>query len=294
VLGYAASMPPGSFNPLYTKAPPAPAAPPNYGLAVWAQGYGDFEQRWGNVGSLDVGRTTRTGGVVGGIDKTFSNIFASSDALVIGLLGGDVASGINNNDGSFSRLKGTSAGAYLIWVHGGFSIDSTFKADFLDLDQTTTGILTPFGLTNYVSALNLNQKYTYKTWWVEPTVGVSDTRTIWDSAGHALGISDGNAVRVQGGARFGAQFQWGMIPVDATLTTLLYDDVSITGGTLASVVGGPLVPTGEGLIFGQALGKLNFDWSRDIKGFSTFIEGEVRGTSGVFGAGGKLGARYQW
>jgi hypothetical protein len=177
-LGYADPKSPRAANPLYTKAPPAPPQAPNNGLAVWAQGYGDFEQRWGNVGGFDYGRIARTGGVVGGIDKTFTNVFATSDALVIGVLGGDVTSGINNNDGSSSRVYGPSVGAYAIWVNGGFSIDSTFKADLLDLDQTTAGVVTPLGLTNYVSALNLYQKYDFKTWWIEPTVGVSDTRTI--------------------------------------------------------------------------------------------------------------------
>jgi hypothetical protein len=293
-LGYADPKSPRAANPLYMKAPPAPPPAPNYGLAVWAQGYGDFEQRWGSVGGLDFGRIARTGGVVGGIDKTFTNVFATFDALVIGVLGGDVTSGINNNDGSSSRLNGPSVGAYVIWVNGGFSIDSTFKADLLDLDQTTAGIVTPLGLTNYVSALNLYQKYDFKTWWIEPTVGVSDTRTTWNSAGQALGISDGNSFRVQGGARIGTQFLWDKVPVDATLTGLLYDDVSITGGTVATVVGGTLVPTGEGLVFGQGIGRLAFDWSSAVKGLSTYVEGEVRGSSGVFGAGGRLGARYQW
>jgi hypothetical protein len=70
----------------------------------------------------------------------------------------DMSSGINNNDGSSSRIRGPSVGAYAMWVNGGFSIDSTFKADLSDLDQTTAGVLTPLGLTNYVSALNFNQK----------------------------------------------------------------------------------------------------------------------------------------
>jgi hypothetical protein len=214
--------------------------------------------------------------------------------LVIGALGGDLIAQINDDDGSSSRLSGPSVGAYMVWVNGAFSIDSTFKADLLNLDQTAAGVVTPLGLTNYVSALNLYQKYDFKTWWVEPTLGVSDTRTIWNSAGQALGISDGNSFRVQGGARVGTQWQWGSVPVDATLAGLLYDDVSITGGTIATVVGGTLVPTGEGLIFGQGLGRLQFDWSQSIKGLSTYLEGEVRGSSGVFGAGGKLGIKYLW
>jgi hypothetical protein len=78
------------------------------------------------------------------------------------------------------------------------------------------------------------------------------------------------------------------------LTGLLYDDGSITGGTVATVVGGTLVPTGEGLVFGQGIGRLAFDWSVAVKGLSTYVEGEVRGSSGVFGAAGRFGARYQW
>jgi hypothetical protein len=284
---------PTSARAAKSKTLPAapPAAPPDSGWAIWGQGFGDFEQRSGNVGGVDVGRTTHTWGGIAGIDKTFINVFGMGDALVVGALGGDITAGISNNDGSSSRLNGSSVGAYLIWVNGSFSIDSAFKADLLSLDQSNAGGL---GLTNYVSSLNLYQKYDFKTWWLEPTVGVSGTRTIWNSTGQALGISDGSSFRVQGGARVGTQFQWGTIPVEATLTGLLYDDVSISGGTIANVVGGTLVPTGQGLIFGQGIGRLQFDWSQSIKGLSTYIEGQVRGSSGVFGAGGKLGVRFQW
>jgi hypothetical protein len=65
-------------------------------------------------------------------------------------------------------------------------------------------------------------------------------------------------------------------------------------GTPAHI--GPLVtvPTDEGKVFGQVIGKLNFDWSKDIKGLSSYVEGEVRGRSGVFGTAARVGARYSW
>ena len=136
---------------------------------------------------------------------------------------------------------------------------------------------------------------------MKPTFGVLDTRSIWNSTGHdSIGLTDGNDFRIQAGSRFGTPFDWGRASVEATLATLVYDDVSITGGTLvtatAGLGGSPLiaVPTDEGKVFGQVIGKLNFDWSKDIKGLSSYVEGEVRGRSGVFGTAARFGVRYSW
>jgi outer membrane autotransporter protein len=300
ILGYAAAKPSAiaAANPLYTKAPPAAAAPAS-GWAIWAQLYGDYEQRRGIVDGFDTGRISRTGGIIGGIDKVFTDGFGG-DALVLGLLSGAMTSHVSNVDNSSSRINGPSVGAYAIWIKGGFSIDSTFKVDFLDIDQASPLTVIPsFGLTNYSAALNLNYKIQFGGWWMEPTLGVLDTRSIWNSIGHdVIGLRDGNDVRLQAGSRFGTPFDWGRASVEATLTALAYDDVSITGGTLVtSVAGGsPLVsvPTDEGKVFGQVIGKLNFDWSKDIKGLTSYVEGEVRGRSGVFGTGARVGVRYSW
>jgi len=300
-LGYAAVSPSAmaAANPLYTKAPPAAVASAS-GWAVWSQLYGDYEQRSGIVDGFDTGRISRTGGIIGGLDKTFIGGFGG-DALVLGLLSGAMTSHVSNVDGSSSRINGPSVGAYAIWIKGGFSIDSTFKVDFLDIDQSSPLMVIPsFGLTNYSAALNLNDKIQFTGWWMEPTVGVLDTCSIWNSAGHGIGLTDGNDVRLQAGSRFGTPFDWGRASVEATLATLVYDDVSITGGTLvtatAGLGGSPLiaVPTDEGKVFGQVIGKLNFDWSKDIQGLSSYVEGEVRGRSGVFGTAARVGVRYSW
>ena len=287
--------PRAAANPLYTKAPPPPPAAQSYGLAVWVQTYGDFEERWGTANGIGLGRLSRTGGVIGGIDKTFTGVFDKSDVWVVGVLGADMAGGVDNADSTSSRLSGPSVGGYLIGINGGASVDATFKADFIDLNQTSsTGITTALGLTNYVSAGDLNYKFTLKNWWFEPTVGVSDTVTVWNSASHAFGLTDGNDFRVQGGVRVGTQFPWWRASIEASLTALAYDDVSITGGTLSTVVAGALVPTDQGLVFAQGLGRLTFDWGQDVKGLSSYVEGELRGRPNIIGTGAKLGVRYLW
>ena len=300
ILGYAAATQSAmaAANPLNTKAPPAAVASAS-GWAVWSQLYGDYEQRSGIVDGFDTGRISRTGGIIGGVDKVFTDGFGG-DALVLGLLSGAMTSHVSNVDGSSSRINGPSVGAYAIWIKGGFSIDSALKVDFLDIDQSSPFKVIPsFGLTNYTAALNLNEKIQFTGWWMEPTLGVLDTRSIWNSTGHdVIGLTDGNDFRIQAGSRFGTSFDWGRASVEATLATLAYDDVSITGGTLVTAVAGvgPLVtvPTDQGKIFGQVIGKLNFDWSKDIKGLSSYVEGEVRGRSGVFGTAARVGVRYSW
>jgi hypothetical protein len=281
-----------SRAPLYAKAPAAAPKANEYGLAVWGQGFGDYEERSGTFNGMDIGRVTRTWGFVGGIDKTFTSLGSANDALVIGALSGDTTTGVDTALGNSAHISGPSVGAYGIYVNGGFSTDLTFKADFFGVDQTEIGgTTTSFGVDNYTVAFNLNNKYTLNpAWWVEPTVGFLHTNTVWNDAAHNLGMTDGDSWRVQGGARLGWSGIWNAMRVDGTLTALAYDDVSIRGGTIATITA-PLVPTDEGKVFGQFIGKLNFDHGN---GLSSYIESEVRGSDGVFGAAGRIGLRYRW
>jgi len=292
-LGYAASKSSRvRENPLYAKAQPAAPKANEYGLAVWGQGFGDYEERTGTFNGTDIGRITRTWGFIGGIDKTFTNLNTASDALVLGLLSGDVTAGVDTKIGSAARITGPSVGVYGIYVNGGFATDLTFKADFFGVDQMQAGSsTTSLGLDNYTVAFNLNYKSDLnRSWWLEPTVGTLHTNTAWNGTAHDLGLTDGDTWRVQGGARLGWNTVWNTVQVDSTLAALAYDDVSIRGGTI-STVAAPLVPTDEGKVFGQLIGKLNFDYGN---GLSSYLEGEVRGREGVFGAAGRVGLRYKF
>lgn len=106
-------------------------------------------------------------GVVGGLDVTLPHLLFPTDAWVVGVLGGDTES----------------------------------NADFFDLDSTdafnnTTGLR----LTNLTVTDNLNYKYDFSQYWIEPTVGFSHPSTIWDAAALAIGLTNGNDWRVRGGA----------------------------------------------------------------------------------------------
>ena len=291
-LGYTdPKSPRRAANPLYMKAKAPQKGPEPWLVATWAQGFGDFETRSGTLNGVDIGRVTRTDGGVAGIDVTIPHLFVSTDAWVVGLLGGDTESTVHNNDGSSAHVRGPGVGIYSVYVNGGFSEDSVFKVDFFDLDSTdTVGNTTPLRLVNSSSATNLNYKLMNGNGpsWVEPTVGASYTNTRWDSASLAMGLTNGEQWRVQAGVRVGTLFMWSGAQVEPTLAALAYDDVSIVGGTLVSAVT-PVAPSDQGKVFGQLIGKMNFDWGN---GFSDYVEGEVRGRENVLGLAARVGARY--
>jgi hypothetical protein len=284
LLGYAKADR-GSKSPLY-KAPPQQPVAPAPVWSAWGLGFGDWERRTGTSDGIDIGRRTLTGGGLVGLDVTFSNFTSSSDALVLGVLGAGMRATTHNADGSEARIDGPGTGVYAIYVNGGFSTDITWKGDFLTVGAST--LPTSVGLDNYVTAWNLQRKFEWGSSWFEPTAGVTYTRSIWNAGGHAQGFSDGWAWRVQAGGRVGTSWDTGGgIKLEPTLTALAYDDVKIEGETLA-VAFAPLAPTDQGKVFGLFNAKLNADYGY---GLSAYVEGEVRGRTGVLGTAVRAGIR---
>ncbi len=276
-------------RPMVTKTPPAAPAPSRYSWAGWAQGFVDYEDRSATVAGMNVGLITTTGGGLAGIDLTTLNLTSATDALVTGILTGTTSALVRNGDGSVAHVDGPAAGAYAMYVNGGFSLDGTFKTDFFDLSQNTGGIITDWRLNNYTAAGNINYKQEFGSWWAEPTVGASQIWTVWDGASRSLGMTNGTDTRITGGIRWGTGWQWSGLQFNGTLSTFLYDDVIISGGTLVNAVA-PLTPTDAGKIFGQLIGKLE----TNINGWSGYLEGEVRGTSNVVAVGARVGVRYSF
>jgi hypothetical protein len=276
----------------YAKAPPlfkAPPKPPEPTVkyAVWGMGYYDQENRTGTFAGVDIGRTTSTVGGLGGFDAA---ITSGTGTFVIGVLGGPTEARVRGNDGSSARVTGPGVGVYGAYVNGGWSIDGNFLANFFDIDRSAPGAVDlSISLNNYTEAVNLNDKIQLNNgWWMEPTVGFTHTSTIWTGAAVALGLVNGEQTRVTGGVRFGTSFDWNGIRVEPTIKGGLYDDVSITGATVAAAAGTAAFPTDQGKVFGQGIGKLNFIVTPN---FSASLEGELRGTSGVFGAAVRGGIR---
>jgi hypothetical protein len=288
-LGYSGA-PGAPQGPIATKALPQQVVEPShFSYAAWTQGFVDDENRSGTFDGENVGRNTLIGGGLAGADVTVQGLTTATDALVVGLLTGDVTASVRNGDGSTMQLRGPSLGTYGAYVNGAFSVDGTLKADFFDLSENSAGSTSSLGLINYVVVGNLNYKQIVGSWWIEPTVGGSYTRTAWDEESKLFGLVDGSDLRVQGGARFGSGFDWTGVHFTETLTLLAYDDVIVSGGTLAVATGVPLAPTEAGRIFGQAIGKIE---AQLTKNWLLSVEGELRGRADVYGSAGRLGLTY--
>jgi hypothetical protein len=276
-------------SPIPLKAPPPAAEPSRFTYATWTQGMIDYEDRTGSYAGTDIGRNTTVGAVLAGADVTVHGVTSTSDAFVIGLVTGEADADVINGDGSTARLHGPMLGAYGAYVNGAFSIDGTFKTDFFQLMEISASGVQPLGLNNYVLVGNVNYKLTYGNWWVEPTVGVNYTDTVWNGLSKAFGMIDGTDLRLQGGARVGTGWDWAGIHFTDTLTMLAYDDVSIVGGTLVVALGVPLAPTDEGKIFGQVINKLEAQLNPN---WLVSVEAEFRGRDDVYGTAGRVGVTY--
>lgn len=336
--------------PVY-KAQPLPVIEQGVRVAAWARVFGDYERRSG-VGTSSINCCTNavppagipiplalsaesrasTVGFLGGVDLTSRNLLSQGDGVIAGLLVGYAetdfrltTTSISTNPGNLgngssiltARLSGPTVGVFATYFNGGFSIDNTFKVDFLSLNENFTdnlaftanalpggGAFGPafatfngFGstrLNNYSSFGNLNYRFRLsEQYWIEPTVGYNYTATEYDANAALLGLSDGHLLRLQGGARFGVESFWNQVRVTTTLTGLAYDDVIVSGGIVQNAAFGTnsLLLAQEGKVRGQGILAFNFDFGG---GVSSFVLGEVRGGEGLFGAGGKAGVRYQW
>jgi hypothetical protein len=215
-----------------------------------------------------------------------------------------------------ATLSGPTAGLYATYFNAGFSSDVAVKFDFLTLDETfsdllaTTGKVSPntgvpafisfagagsVNLLNSTIVGNLNYRFDlYPNFWIEPTVGALYTNSSYGSGATQLGLANGNLVRVQGGSRFGTStlISNGVL-MTTTLTGLAYSDVVVQGGFIpvGFQANNLLVQADEGLMRGQGIFALNFDFGY---GMSSFVQGDVYGGAHLFGAGGRGGLRYQW
>jgi len=74
------------------------------------------------------------------------------------------------------------------------------------------------------------------------------------------------------------------------LTGLVYDDVAVSGGVLQNG-GNPLILSDEGKLNVRGILALNFHHDN---GVSSFLQVDVQGGEGLFGADGKMGLRVAW
>lgn len=323
-----------SFDTVNKAVTSVPVAEPAARMAVWAQAYGDYQRQTGNAPGLDgfsalalsATSTTWSGGVLSGGDFTFRDLVGSGDGLILGILVGYETSHVSLSTSSISstvpvspngfatekaQLSGPTTGVYASYFNGGFSTDLAFKVEFFNVNLSFNDLLgfqanppagfpptsVPFSgsgstdLTNYTTSGNVNYRFPLSTnTWVEPTTGFQYTYSDYAADASNLGLASGSLLRLQGGARYGVDSSWNAIRMTTVVTGLLYDDVDVTGGVLANSPN-PLILPDEGKLRGEGILTFNFYQGN---GVSYLAQADIQGGEGLFGVGGKVGARVAW
>ena len=159
---------------------------------------------------------------------------------------------------------------------------------------TTTVIAQQTSAINFIVAENLGYHFDLPQGnWIEPLIGARYSYSTYGSNAASLGLEDGHAIRVQGGARFGfTRFVLDRYVWTTSLTTLLYSDVLISGFVTNAdgfSAGALLADQGKLRVQGALTSKVDL-----LNGVSTFAEVQTRYGQDYWGIGGRVGARYEW
>jgi outer membrane autotransporter protein len=239
------------------------------------------------------------------VDHTY--LRAPGEGIMLGGL-----AGYNNTHGNFSGdpnvtgaaprtqdIDGAVLGLYGSYFHRGFAIDLLAKTDIFDFDQTVQqaacGGASPSGstsLTDLLVASNVYFRRNMGAYWLEPTAGFRYIHSYFGDGAAALGVTDGDALRLQAGLRIGTDW----VDVERRLWSVsflagVYSDVVVSGFTAGGGTGEVTLQTDEGKV--RAIGQLRAK-VRTQDGLTYYGQAEIRGGDDYFGVAGKVGVRYDW
>jgi hypothetical protein len=160
------------------------------------------------------------------------------------------------------------------------------QAFFKALSQGTTNV-------NFVLAESIGYHFAIgPSTWVEPLVGGSYTYSAYGSNAAALGLQNGQDIRLQAGARVGAATLTDRGILTASFAQIIYSDVYIHGYvTNADGFSAGYLLADQGKIRGQSIAtaKMNLP-----NGFSFFLQCQARYGNDYWAYGGRVGARYDF
>ncbi len=309
-MDYAADLP-GARKPAMVA--PAPVGPRP---AVWVQAYGDFERRdqtqvvsfAQRTQILDVSTTSRTAGVVGGIDILLPGVLGA-DGLLLGLTAGYADSTIKTRaDQSEQKLSVATIGVYGAWILGNFALGLNAKTDFVDMRQTYADFLNSapfppvvggFSVDGHNYSIGGTASYRFDLgasgWYVEPTVGLDYTRSTYKD-GSRFGLANGSVLRGRAGAVVGTTILLtDTLALQPTFGLFAFSNLSVKsdGGSFFTFDVNSLLPAqaDEGKVYGEVQAGFNLI---GVSGLSFNARGEYRFGEDVRGGAIRAGFRYQF
>ncbi len=309
-MEYAADLP-GARKPAMVA--PAPVGPRP---AIWVQAYGDFERRdqtqvvsfAQRTQILDISSTSRTGGVVGGIDILLPGVLGA-DGLLLGLTGGYADTTVKTRASQTEqKLSVGSVGIYGAWILGNFALGFNAKTDFVNMRQTYTDFLDSppfppvfggFSVDGHNYSIGGTASYRFDLgasgWYIEPTVGLDYTRSTYKD-GQRFGLANGSTLRGRAGAIVGTTILLSdTLALQPTFGLFAFSNLSVQsdGGSLVTFDVNSLLPakTDEGKVYGEVQAGFNLIGTG---GLSFNARGEYRFGEDLRGGAIRAGFRYQF
>jgi outer membrane autotransporter protein len=237
-------------------------------------------------------------GLQAGID--FPVLLGPQSAFILGVLGGYMNSTVafkNSTTNSNATYRGGTVGAYATFLHGGFFADLLFKADLLDMKFNNDVLgANSANIANYGAHLDVGYRFpVWATAFVEPLASVEYVRSEFGNLvvpGSVVRFGNDDTTRGRLGLRFGATSNFGTVRVEPSVTGSVWHRFS--GDNPATV-------TSAGVGFGftdrttdKTYGEVGAMLNIFAGNASGFVKADVRFGEKLFGAGGKIGVRYQW
>ena len=244
---------------------------------------------------------------MGGVDFGHE-VFTPYDAIVVGLMGGYIASDLHFKQFPTSfDMTGATFGASASYLVGGFFIDGLFKVDLLDAALNFPS-LAPFGFSGAdVKVRNIgglgNIGYRWDSHWglgilyFEPIGTVSFVSTHIDGfASPGLNVAFGAGEALRGGVGLRIGDVWVNTPaweVDTSVTGKAWDQfITKNGVTLETLGGDVVIDDLYKKVFGEVVTQINI--TQKGSGVSAYMSGGVKFNSDFTVYTGKGGVRYQW
>ncbi len=164
---------------------------------------------------------------------------------------------------------------------------------FTDVQSSTFSSSKSTDYRNFTLASNIGYWFDLgQGYWLEPVGTITFTYANFDSDAAALGLEDGQSLRLWGGSRLGRTVinQPGGYLTTMAVGAFLYSDVLVNGFSATGLSPGPLEQDeGKLRVAGTISGQINW-----FDGYSLLAEGNVRGGEDYWGIGGRLGGRVEW
>jgi Autochaperone Domain Type 1 len=224
--------------------------------------------------------------ITGGADFGLVN---DDSKFMFGLLGGYLNSNVNVAASPTNmQFEGGSFGVYADYISQGLFLNTTAKADFLNMKFNSIGGRANAGARSIGMRSDAGYRFESGVTFVEPMVSVAAEWTSVDDffvGGTAVHSGTNNSFRIGAGARVGMK----VAAVEASLTARIWDELG--KAPTVAIAGSSITAGNFGGIFGEVGGQLNLPLTESL---TAFADSNVKFGANEMALSATGGLNFKW